>query len=340
MKPDDDFRRDRRILLIGGGGYVGSVLTQYLLEQGFFVRCLDLLLYDNHAAVESFLGHPNYEFVFGDFCDEQLLQVTSGDISDVVLLAGLVGDPITKKYPQASERINGAGVQACFRSLAGKGIGRLILISTCSNYGLMEEGKLAAENSELNPLSLYAKAKVDAEKKLLSLKGQVDYYPTILRFATAFGLSPRMRFDLTVNEFTRELALGRELLVFDPDTWRPYCHVRDFSRLIVTVLEAEIEKVSFEVFNAGGDLNNFTKRGLVEAIVEQLPDAKVRYKEHGSDPRNYRVDFGKVSQTLGFVPVYSVPMGISELITQMSNNVFKDLSGRDNHFGNYELQNF
>jgi nucleoside-diphosphate-sugar epimerase len=330
---------ERRILLIGGGGYVGSVLTQYLLERGIFVRCLDSLLYENHAAVESFLGHPNYEFVYGDFCDEQLLQKSSDDVSDVVLLAGLVGDPITKKYPQASEKINEAGVQGCFDSLAGKGIDRLIFISTCSNYGLMEGDQLATEESELNPLSLYAKAKVDAEQKLLSLRGEVDYHPTILRFATAFGLSPRMRFDLTVNEFTRELAMGEELLVFDADTWRPYCHVRDFSRLILKVLETEPEKVSFEVFNAGGDANNFTKRGIVEAILEQLPDAKVRYKEHGTDPRNYRVDFRKVRKVLDFEPTYGVPDGISELIAQLKNKVFRNISARTNFFGNYEIQN-
>jgi nucleoside-diphosphate-sugar epimerase len=146
-----------------------------------------------------------------------------------------------------------------------------------------------------------------------------------------------MRFDLTVNEFTRELAIGNELLVFDADTWRPYCHVRDFSRLIAKVLEEDPDKVAFEVFNAGGDDNNFTKRALVNEIVKLLPNSKVAYKEHGGDPRNYRVDFTKVREVLEFEPAYSVPMGVKEIIEQVGNSFFKNLEGREHHFGNYEI---
>ena len=107
-----------------------------------------------------------------------------------------------------------------------------------------------------------------------------------------------MRFDLTVSEFTKELALGHELLVYDANTWRPYCHVLDFGRLIDVVLQAPVEKIAFEVFNAGGEVNNYTKQGIVDAILEQLPNAQVKYKEHGVDPRNYRVDFSKVRKNL------------------------------------------
>ena len=330
--------KNSTVLLIGGAGYVGSVVTQHLLESGYSVRCLDLLLYQNEAAAESFIGHPNYEFIFGDLCDQSLLDKSSDGADHVVLLAGLVGDPITKKFPEASEKINETGIQKSFEILSGKGIKKLIFISTCSNYGLMEEGVLANEESVLTPLSLYSKAKVAAEENILSLEGNVDYCPTILRFATAFGLSPRMRFDLTVNEFTRELAIDNELLVFDADTWRPYCHVRDFSRLIAQVLKEDSSKVAFEVFNAGGDENNFTKRALVDEIVKLLPQSKVAYKEHGGDPRNYRVDFSKVRETLGFVPAYSVPMGVQEIIAQVGNNFFKDIEGRENHFGNYNIR--
>src|SRR5690606_14975511 len=128
----------------------------------------------------------------------------------------------------------------------------------------------------------------------LSLRGKVDYSPTVLRFSTAFGLAPRMRFDLTVNEFTRELYLDRELLVFDAHTWRPYCHVGDFSRLIDHVLEAPRDDVAFEVFNAGSDENNHTKQSIVDLITDRLPDRKIAYKANSSDPRNYRVSFAKL----------------------------------------------
>src|SRR5207247_961507 len=130
------------------------------------------------------------------------------------------------------------------------------------------------ENHALAPLSLYAKHKVEMEKQLLSYKGKVGFFPTILRFATAFGLSPRMRFDLTVNEFVREMYLGKELLVFDAKTWRPYCHVRDFSRAVEFVLRAPTNKVDFEVFNVGSEANNFTKQMIVDETLKYLPDSK------------------------------------------------------------------
>jgi nucleoside-diphosphate-sugar epimerase len=215
---------------------------------------------------------------------------------------------------------------------------RVVFASTCSNYGLIESNELADETYPLNPLSLYAKAKVTAEKHLLAQQGTADYTPTILRFATAFGLAPRMRFDLTVNEFTRVLALGRELLVFDAHTWRPYCHVRDFARLIKRVIEAPRAEVAFEVFNAGGEVNNFTKQGIVETIRALLPNANVRYQEHGSDPRNYRVNFRKVRETLGFEPEYTVEYGVKELLTAIREHIFDRADLMPNFHGNYEIE--
>jgi nucleoside-diphosphate-sugar epimerase len=147
-----------------------------------------------------------------------------------------------------------------------------------------------------------------------------------------------MRFDLTVSEFTRELALGRELLVYDANTWRPYCHVRDFGRLIDLVFKAPAEKIAFEVFNAGGEINNYTKQGIVDAILEHLPNARVKYKEHGVDPRNYRVDFSKVRKNLNFEPRYTVPDGIKEVLGAFENHSFDHVDEQRNLYGNYELQ--
>ena len=255
----------------------------------------------------------------------------------MVLLAGLVGDPITKKFPKISKRINEEGIQRLIETLNGRGINRLIFVSTCSNYGLIENNKLANEEFELKPLSSYATAKVAAEKKLLSMRGETDFSPTVLRFATAFGISPRMRFDLTVSEFTRDLALGKELLVFDAHTWRPYCHVRDFARLIQIVLEAPKQRVANEVFNAGGDINNYTKQMIVDAILEYLPNSRVRYQEHGSDPRNYRVDFRKVREQLNFSPQYTVKNGVAELLSAMENRVFEHVEKNPSVYGNYKI---
>jgi nucleoside-diphosphate-sugar epimerase len=329
---------DKSILIIGGAGYIGSVLTGHLLAAGYKVTCLDLLLYGHNLCVVPYLSNPGYRFVYGDLCDPETLTRATDGVTDVILLAGLVGDPITKKYPEASRAINDEGVLNCINFLNGKGLDRLIFVSTCSNYGLIESDQQADENFQLNPLSLYAEAKVSAEQHLLNSKGGVDYSPTILRFATAFGLAPRMRFDLTVNEFTRELALGKSLLVFDAHTWRPYCHVQDFSRLIQLVIEAPQEKVAFEVFNAGGAENNSTKQGIVDAILARLPDADVHYQEHGADPRNYQVDFTKVRLALGFEPQFTIEDGINEVLVAMREHAFDQADKMVNFHGNYELE--
>ena len=328
----------KKILIIGGAGYIGTVLTDHFMTAGHHVRSLDLFLYKNNHCVLPYLGREGYELMYGDLCDPSVLEKALIGITDVVLLAGLVGDPITKKYPEASRTINDVGIKNCIDQLNGLGLAHLVFVSTCSNYGLIEGDQLADEDFELKPLSLYAKSKVATEQYIMSLKGKVDYSPTVLRFATAFGLSTRMRFDLTVSEFTRELALGRELLVYDANTWRPYCHVRDFGRLIDLVFKAPAEKIAFEVFNAGGEVNNYTKQGIVDAILEQLPNAQVKYKEHGVDPRNYRVDFRKVRKNLNFEPRYTVPDGIKEVLGAFENHSFDHVDEQRNLYGNYELQ--
>ena len=235
--------------------------------------------------------------------------------------------------------INLDGILQVIRSLNGRGLNRVIFISTCSNYGLLESDAIADESFELNPLSLYAKAKVVVEEELLALRGQVDFHAIILRFATAFGLSPRMRFDLTVNEFTREMYLGRELLVYDAETWRPYCHVRDFSRVVHQVLLAPEEQISFEVFNAGGECNNCNKQAIVDEILRHFPNAPVKYKEKGSDPRNYKVNFSKIRNVLGFIPEYTVSDGIIALISALQQNIFSRVEDQRNFYHNYEINN-
>ncbi len=327
----------KNVLLIGGEGYIGNVVSEHLLDAGYGVISYDLLLYKNNLCVLNHCNHKNYSFIYGDINDTSKLEGALRGVDAVVMLAGLVGDPITKKYPEASALINDSGVRNVIDVCAKASIEKLIFISTCSNYGLIENDEKADENHDLSPLSLYAKSKVGAEKAILSLKGKTGINPTILRFATAFGISPRMRFDLTVSEFTRELAIGNELLVFDADTWRPYCHVRDFARLIEVVLEADSGKVAFEVFNAGGDINNATKQMIVDKILKNIPSGVVKYQDHGSDPRNYKVDFSKVKNTLGFEPSYSIDDGVVELVELIHKNIFKNVDENKNFHGNYSI---
>ena len=313
------------------------MLTDNLLKKKYCIRSLDLFLYNNNECILNYLGDPNYEFIYGDIVDPEFIGKALDGVECVILLSGLVGDPITKKYPEESALINDQGVKNIIDRCAEQNIDKFIFISTCSNYGMIESDDLADEEYTLNPLSLYSKSKVNAENYILSLKGKTDMNPTILRFATAFGLSPRMRFDLTISGFTLDLGMGKELLVYDANTWRPYCHVRDFAHLIQLVIEAQTDTVSFEVFNAGGDINNATKLMIVDNILKKIPGGKVRYQEHGSDPRNYRVSFEKVKSILGFEPKYTIQDGIDELIEAINNHVFDHVVENKNFFGNYEI---
>ena len=327
-----------KILIPGGEGYIGQVLTQYLLQKGHSVKSLDLLIYNQKT--NNFIDNlnDNYEFIYGDINDQELLNIAIKDVDAVVLLAGLVGDPITKKYPKESEIINNQGVKLVVDTCIKNNIERLIFVSTCSNYGLINNNNLATENHELNPLSLYAKSKVAIEKYILSFQNEQNFHPTILRFATAFGLSPRMRFDLTFNEFVINLFFNKPLLVYDPNTWRPYCHVKDFARLILKVLNAPTNNISFEIFNSGGSLNNFTKKMIVDEILKTLPKSKIKYQEKGSDPRNYRVDFKKVQSVLKFEPEYNLSNGLKELLQAIDNNKFNNFEKSQSLYGNYIIE--
>src|SRR3990167_4209883 len=330
-------KKDRKILLIGGAGYIGSVLSRYLLEYGYKVRCLDLLLYENNECVIPYLMNDNYEFIFGDFTNDKIVSDALIGITDVVILGGLVGDPITKRYPDISLKINHFGMLNLIDIFNNHCLNKVIFISTCSNYGIIANAKLADETSELSPLSLYAKAKVTVEEYVSSLRGKIDYHPIILRFATAFGLSPRMRFDLTINQFVRELYFRDEVIVYDAETWRQYCHVKDFSLAVRRVLESPIELVDFEIFNAGGDKNNFTKNMVVEKVKEFIPYAKVRFQDKGPDPRDYRVSFKKIRETLFFEPKYSISDGIIEILNALNQSIFNNVKIRKNFYENNQI---
>ena len=193
---------------------------------------------------------------------------------------------------------------------------------------------LLNEEAELKPLSLYAQQKVEVEKFILSQKNNLDYSPTILRFSTAFGLSPRMRFDLTINQFTKSIFEDDEFEVFDSNTWRPYCHVKDFARALEKVLNANKKTTNFQVFNVGNDKNNFTKKQIVEQLFKFIPANKVVFTNKKRDPRNYKVNFSKIYKTLNFKIEYTVNDGIEEMIHFFKEN--KKILNTFNHtkFGN------
>ena len=327
----------RHVLVIGGAGYIGSVLVRKLLLKGHIVKVLDNLIYNNGSSISDLGAEDDFSFIYGAFGNQENLDAALTDVTDVVLLAALVGDPICKKYPEVAKTTNLEDPIKLIQALHEKNINKFVFTSTCSNYGLREDDLPADEGSELNPQSLYAETKVAFEKYILSKLKEMDCCPTILRLSTAFGISNRMRFDLTISEFTKELALGNDLLVYDENTWRPYCHVSDISNAIIKVIECPKDKVSGQVFNVGGNDGNFTKKMVVQLVQKYIDSTKVSYKEGGFDPRNYKVSFDKVKAVLDFEPRYTVEASIQNLIDSFNNKLFSDVEERKGFYGNYVL---
>jgi len=328
---------NRHVLIIGGAGYIGSVLARKLLSKSYQVRVLDNLLYDNGSSVSDLMEEELFSFFYGDFGNDEILEKALNNVTDVVLLAALVGDPICKKYPDLAKKANLDFPKNLLQKLIGKNINKFIFTSTCSNYGLRADDSLAVEDSELNPQSLYAETKVEFERYILDNLDKFDFSPAILRLATAFGMSNRMRFDLTISEFTKDLALGKELIVYDENTWRPYCNVSDISNAIIKVIEAPKEKVTGQVFNIGSENNNYTKKMILELIQKHLDNTKIEYKVGGFDPRNYRVSFDKVNNILDFKTHFTAEDSIKQIICAIENKLFADIEKNKNYYGNYAI---
>jgi nucleoside-diphosphate-sugar epimerase len=326
--------QQRRVLVVGGAGYIGNFLVRRLLGQGAGVTVLDSLMFGNGVSLAGVLDDPGLHLHVGDVRDQAAVDAALEGVTDVVLLAALVGDPLCSAYPQSARGINLDGSRLLLERMAGRGIDRFVFTSTCSNYGLRQSDAPATEDSDLAPLSLYAETKVEMEKEILGDGGR-DFSPTVLRLATAYGQSDRMRFDLTVSEFTRTIGIGEELVVYDADTWRPYCHVADISQAIITALNTPSEQVAGEVFNVGHDDENYTKRMLVEAITEQMESPpRVVFEEGGRDPRNYRVSFQKVAG-LGFEPRQRVPESMGRLLQAIKAGAFSDFEARRGFYTNH-----
>ncbi len=329
---------ERQVLVVGGAGYVGNVLVRRLLADGYRVRVLDDLLFGHGGSLAGVFEEPGFSFLRGDLTDAAVLDEAFDGATDVVLLAALVGDPVCSTYPELARSVNGEGARGVFEAVTGRGIDRFIFTSTCSNYGLRESDDLATEESELSPVSLYAETKVEFERFVLDRRDSWECTPTLLRIATAYGLSQRMRFDLTISEFTRTLAVGDELLVYDADTWRPYCHVDDIALAIRIVLAADEDNVRGEIFNVGHSEENYTKRMVVDAVQQHLGGSgKVVVREGGTDPRNYRVSFDKIQDRLGFQARHRVPVTAGRLIAAIAAGAFDDVEARPGFYTNRQI---
>jgi nucleoside-diphosphate-sugar epimerase len=312
------------VLVTGGAGYIGSVLVRLMLENGYRVKVLDNLMFGGVPIIDL-LNNDDFQFMKGDVRNEDDIRLALQGMDHVVHLAAIVGDPACAKQPELARTVNLEGSRRIYDIANELDVKRFVFASTCSNYGKMEDTEsYVDERSALAPVSLYAETKVSVEQYLLSRPSTNCCKPTSLRFSTVYGLSPRPRFDLTVNEFTKELALGRELLVFGEQFWRPYCHVVDLCRSVLAVIKADEEKVAFDVFNVGDTSENYQKQMIVDEIVKQLPGSRIRYVSKNEDPRDYRVSFEKIKERLGFRISKTVPDGIRQIIQVIRDGFIPD----------------
>ena len=302
-----------KVLITGAAGYIGSVLTRKLLECGYSVRGMDIL-YFGGKSLEEIYNHPNFEFVKGDIRKKDDVNVAIKEMDAVVHLAAIVGDPACAKYPELAEETNWVATKSLYDLCSETNhIKQFIFASTCSNYGVMASNGFVKENSPLMPISHYAKLKVKFEEYLLNAIPPNGMVATSLRFSTVYGLSPRMRFDLTVNDFIREVTMGNELVVFGEQFWRPYCHVEDLARSCILILESDKKKVGQNVFGVGDTKENYTKKMIVSEILKTVPKAKIKYVHKNEDPRDYRVDFSKIRDELSFEITKTVAEGLREV---------------------------
>jgi nucleoside-diphosphate-sugar epimerase len=312
-----------RTLITGGAGYIGMMLAAELLEAGGEVVALDSLLH-GQADRAAELRERGVRVVEGDIRDPAARADALTGADAVVHLAAIVGDPACARDPELAREVNVDAAKALAEDAGRAGVERFVMASTCSNYGRMTDPTVPIdERGVLAPVSLYAEQKVEVETWLLGLDPP-PFTLTCLRFATVYGVAPRMRFDLTVNEFTRDLWSDRELEVFGEQFWRPYVHVRDAARGIRTVLEAPREAVAGEVFNVGDSGENYRKLDLVEVIRERTDRGSVEFVTRQEDPRDYKVSFEKIREALGYEVTMTVPRGVEELLTALDEGRFPD----------------
>jgi nucleoside-diphosphate-sugar epimerase len=310
----------RRVLVVGGAGYLGSVLTQRLLRCGFRVRVLDSFLY-GRRSLDSLAGDENLEIVEGDLRNIHTCVSSLADIDAVALLAAIVGDPASNVRPTETIETNVLAAQALASACKLHHINRFLYASTCSVYGV--GGNLLDEDAPLNPVSLYARTKIESEKIILGM-GDDYFSPTILRMGTLYGYSPRMRFDLVVNTMSMKSFLDQKIQVFGGRQWRPLLGVEDAAEAYIRCLEANLEEVGNRVFNVGSDNQNYVIDEVAEIIAEALGKIPISRDNSNLDARNYRVSFARLARAIGFQPQQTIELAAQDIFEKLSSGIIRN----------------
>ena len=319
----------KHILITGGAGYIGSLLTSELLRLGYRVTALDSLLFGGEAIVPC-LHHPNFHFVKTDVTEPRAVKDSLkdgwGKPDAVIHLAAIVGFPACQAVgKQVAWKYNVDSTKMVYEQATDLGVERFVFASTYSNYGLSQDGKPVTEESPLNPQSLYAETKIAAEEFLLSQKDSPTA-PLLFRFATLYGLSPRTRFDLIVNQFVLEAFTKRVLIIYQRGYSRSFVHIRDVARGVIMGLEAEQSKIRGQIFNLGTDNGNYSKDDIVALVRKRMPEVEVEYKDltFGGDMRDITVSFAKIKSVLGFDTTLDVDDGIRELLFALKTGLIQN----------------
>ena len=313
-----------KTLVVGGAGYVGSILTRELWDQGHDVTVLDLMTFGGESLLPLY-GQERFSLVQGDMRDDALLKQIIPGHDAVCLLAAIVGEPACNRDREAAVSTNLEGARKVLAASKEAGVSRFLFASTCSNYGAVGTDDAVSEEAPLQPLSTYSETKVQAEEEILAAASE-GFHPTILRLSTAFGVSSRMRFDLLVSDFTAAAVRDGKIAIFGEQFWRPFVHVQDIAQAFQLAIEADPAVVSGEVFNVGSDDNNTQKVDLGRMVQNQVEGTELEFVKRDNDPRSYRVSFSKIHDRLGFDAKWSIERGIGEVHQALKAGIWQDPS--------------
>jgi len=308
-----------RVVVTGGAGYVGSVVTAHLLLAGHPVVVLDTLAGSGESLL-GFVSHPMFRLVRGDVRNPRVVGEAVDGADAVVHLAAVVGEPACAADELNARSINADGTATVLAAVTRAKVPRFILVSTCSNYGVSSPDALADEDSPLHPLGVYARSKVEAERLVLTSRAGTS--ACVLRFGTICGLSARMRFDLLVNDMARAAVLGETIRIFAPEAWRPFLYIRDAARAIEWGLGTPDGDIAGRVYNVVGE--NYQKKGLVDLVRRRFPETTVEVVPGVPDPRDYRVSGARLQDEGRFSPVHTVEDAFMEVAAAVQSGVFRD----------------